>query len=393
MTDLLARLADENPVAVCETPRIDAIWAAIDAHEIAGERAPRNGRRLGRHVATVGSFALACVAVAVAVVALSVLHVRTHAAVPTSSAPGSLVSELGVLRRSQTATDDPAAVVAFAQRAVTAHGPGANRRAGVVVRSLVRRLAVAPNGDRLFIAPVRLRASGNINLAALVLTDAHDRPLTVFPALSVTPESIAQGAQYATYGFSQHSSLLVQVVPDRVASVQFDFLARPHPWSRPQARITVAVHDNVADAMQTPPLLVDAWPQEIIQHDSTHATVSVAPAPNTAAGRELKPASICTAIPRVHINPTGPAAPNQQSYRLRFRSASPTRHSICSQDGPPLRAYRQADGLIELLYPGDTLMLLAANGNAIGSISHLGSSETFPVTIPPTLAPAPYLTP
>ncbi|MGO9789633.1 MAG: hypothetical protein ACLP8S_09020 [Solirubrobacteraceae bacterium] len=49
--------------------------------------------------------------------------------------------------------------------------------------------------------------------------------------------------------------------------------------------------------------------------------------------------------------------------------------------------------MIELLYPDETLMLVAANGNAIGSISHLGAGETFPVTIPPTLAPAPYLTP
>ncbi|MGO9750970.1 MAG: hypothetical protein ACLP22_05550 [Solirubrobacteraceae bacterium] len=319
---------------------------------------------------------------------------RTHR---LSDALGAcLVSELGVLRRAQTATDDPPAVVAFAQRAVTAHLPGAIPRAGVVVRSLVRRLAVATNGYRLFIAPVRLRSSGKIDVAALVLTNAHDRPLGVFPALSVTPESIAQGAQYATYGFSLHSSLLAQVVPDRVASVQFDFLARPHPGSRPQARITVTVHDNVAVAMQTPPL-VDAWPQEVIQRDSTHATVSVAPAPSTATGRELNPASICTGIPRVHLtNPTGPAAPNaisRHSYPLRFRLASPTRQSICSQDGPPLRACRQADGVIELLYPDETLMLVAANGNAIGSISHLGAGETFPVTIPPTLAPAPYLTP
>ena len=38
MKDLLARLADENPVAVCETPCIDAIWAAIDALDIVGQR-------------------------------------------------------------------------------------------------------------------------------------------------------------------------------------------------------------------------------------------------------------------------------------------------------------------------------------------------------------------
>ncbi|MGO9789632.1 MAG: hypothetical protein ACLP8S_09015 [Solirubrobacteraceae bacterium] len=230
---------------------------------------------------------------------------RTHR---LSDALGArLVSELGVLRRAQTATDDPPAIVAFAQRAVTTHLPGANPPAGVVVRSLVRRLAVATNGYRLFIAPVRLRSSGKIDVAALVLTNAHDRPLGVFPALSVTPESIAQGAQYATYGFSLHSSLLAQVVPDRVASVQFDFLARPHPGSRPQARITVTVHDNVAVAMQTPPL-VEPGPRR-----SSSAT---APTPRSASRPRQAPQPAASSTRRASAPAsreyTSPTQPGRQ---------------------------------------------------------------------------------
>jgi len=372
---------------------------------------PGHGRRiasLANRAATAGAV-LASIGVALAAILL--LHGRATPNDRASTAPAgpSLPSMLAVLRRSQTPDDAPPQVLASA-RTELSKAPKAD--AGTVVTSLVRLVATGPDGERLYIAPVRRNAArhGIVDYALVILTNADFRG--VGRAYGATSQAIRDGSFYVQTGLSavkppasrggssldaaaralsqrlrpQVRSLIVQIVPDGIASVTDSYATLGGRLAEVAAefsgqtgldrvRTIARPHDNVAFT-ELRGRLANELPASVVLRDGDGRVVHRA-VPSTKGAGAVAPKRVCPGAK--------PSTPGGREVGL---SGMPpwTRADVCRQLGAPLRAYRRTVGDLLMLYSGQTVIEVT-HGKA-GLQTHLARGESFPPSWPRWLPPA-----
>ena len=248
-TELLRAL---NPEPTATAPPIDALWRRLEEpgvtaeHREAGgpslqrleppgssapaQERPRRGSGLASRVLVAG---LVLVALAIGLGAVLVLHSNRPAVVPAvpvqkalPSPSRGLVGILGVLRRSQTAADrdlPPASANVL------------HTFAGNPVMSLVRVAAVAPDGEKVVLVPMRPRHRVWPRRFGGPRTGLRLALVAGGAGCCLTPKAIEAGEASSSVGASTGNYVVI-VVPDGVARVRVAFA---HP-------ITAPVHQNVA---------------------------------------------------------------------------------------------------------------------------------------------------
>ena len=267
-------MVHDDPITALERELVHAarrLGAGEDTLSLPGARRAASGRRARSHgtVAILVSTAAAVAVVIGAVVALGG-HVRPAGPVPTPSPaattanPRQLVDILGVLRRPQTAADDPAALVSRYSRSLAF--------VGTPDVALMRYATTTPWGERLYVVPLNpptarelarfaQRDPGAASSRLLQYVRGRPETLMVFSANGAggagDAASIEQGQGIGTEGAGRSfaggstATRITLVVPDGVAKVRFVFPRQPSP-GQPGAPIyahslsvLAPVHDNI----------------------------------------------------------------------------------------------------------------------------------------------------
>lgn len=185
------------------------------------------------------------VTIVVVVVILSAASVVLAAGLssPAERSASSIVAELAVLRRPQTAADRQLDL----RRTLAAGHPGSRQ---TIVGRLVRLATTLSNGEKIFVAVVRPARSHR---------PVDDRLKVVLATRTGEPEAsdggeTASGIREALFpnsaGDLTHGTAYYSVVPDGVTRVRWVFPLQRHGRRYPKPlTVDVAVHGNVAAAL------------------------------------------------------------------------------------------------------------------------------------------------
>jgi hypothetical protein len=218
----------DDPIAVLERELVEAARRRADGR--GSSRPFRDGQIIGG-LATGAVLAVALVIAAGALVLLGRPH---RAGRPTSAISGreQLARDIGALRRRQTSADLHSPAIA---RLLSTYSPSREPwdRWGAPDRPLVRRGAVTPWGQGVFLVPVK--PAGDRGQEGLLVATAGFRDCCA-TAADMRKWGFVMNAGQATsrsIGEAKAVERFVAVVPDSVAKVQLGHLVMP-------------VHDNVA---------------------------------------------------------------------------------------------------------------------------------------------------
>lgn len=306
----------------------------LDAVERGATRPNRARRRLRDAAGPVALAAAGVLSVALALAAILVLHGAPRGSITMSEA-GSLPALMEVLRRPQLPGDAPATVLTAARQGVERTPSPYD---GTVVPALVRRV-VSSAGYRVYVAPLRSAAVPHaIDAALVLLTDARDRP--VQQPVGVTAFGLRAGTFFISYGLAGRRSLLVQLVPDGVATAEYQLRSLLGSTGHPARTLHANANGNAVTLVQRG-RIADQPPSAIVLRDRRGAVVRRA-LPSTA-NRAISPSTLCKGIP-----------PPQHPAEVPSSSPTPTRlplADVCRQLGVPLRASNEGAGSLMLLYP------------------------------------------
>ncbi|HEY4277131.1 MAG TPA: hypothetical protein VGM91_02865 [Conexibacter sp.] len=358
----------------------------------------------GGRVAIGTATAVCLLVAAVAALGLWATLKPDAAHVAPGAASGSLQSQLAVLRRPAAPGDAPLAVVAEAQHAARHARSPFN---GTVDPRHIRRIATAPGGLGVYLAPVD-RAGANASTSALLLAaDETAARRRVWAPWGVTASALGKGAVFVQIGLrstggphatgiSGLRSLQLQLVPDGVASVIYQYSAVPaRPlYPNDNATASAAVSSNAAVVMLRG-RLAGSGPIEAVSRDERGATVKRV---NGSLGEHaIAPRSVCAGV-RLPANPTGVVDSEKPVIRrggaidralAQLPARLPTMAGICRRAGAPVQAVKRDDGLAILRYDDGTV--IGYRNGQIGTITHITSQSEFPPRFLDVLEPAPRL--
>lgn len=221
---------NDDPIALLERELVEA------ARRQADDRRSRRRFGLGRIVDAFAVAAVLAVTLVIGAGALILLVGQHRAGSPTYAVPGreQLVDIIGALRRPRTSADVHSPTIA---RLLSGYNPGREPwdARGAPDLPLIRRAAVTPWGEAVFLVP--LKPNGGLRQEGLLWTTRSFTDCCVTPAEMQTlgEANNAGRVKRRIGGREEVLDRFVAVVPDGVARVQL-------------GRLVMTVHDNVAAA-------------------------------------------------------------------------------------------------------------------------------------------------